>query len=111
MVLLKIIFQYFVRSISICMLFVFIVLSGWVLDLLFGFYDSNVTLDNVVTTALIFGIPVVFLCVLPVDFIAYRRDKKICESEGIAYKDFIEKDVSFKKEIYDKYSDTYKNDT
>jgi len=96
------IFHRFTWSISLVLLFIFVTSIYWLANSLFGSADFVINWA-VSLTVLAIGSLVILLLLLPLDYLSYRKDKRICESEGIQYRDFIRKKSSVKRELYEHY--------
>lgn len=97
-------FHRFAWSISLVSLFIFVTSFYWLAHSLFGFNDFALGWIKALTVLAI-GAFVILLLLLPLDYLSYRKDKKICESEGIHYKDFVRKKSSEKRELYEQYQE------
>ena len=101
-------FHRFACSISLVSLFVFVTSFYWLANSFIGFNDFALGWIKALTVLAI-GAFVMLLLLLPLDYLYYRKDKKICGAEGIHYKDFVRKKKSEKRELYEQNQEITKD--
>ena len=90
-------------SLSLSLLIVLVAFFSWLTDFLFDWISWDMSFSTLlVVVALLLCI--VLVITLPLDYFSHRKDRKICESEGISFKELANMGATEKQAIYEKYA-------